>query len=79
MLCCQGLVRGKHPRGPVDLSDDVGHGEGLPRSGNTKQDLIPDARFDVGSELLDGRRLISCGDVFGPQLEKWSFGCIHRC
>ena len=78
-LCCQGLVRGKHQRGPVDLSDDVGHGEGLPRSGNTKQDLILDARFDVGSELLDGRRLIACGDVFGPQLEKWSFGCIHRC
>ena len=78
-LCCQGLVRGKHQRGPVDLSDDIGHGEGLPRSGNTKQDLIPDTRFDVGSELLDGRRLIACGGVFGPQLEKWSFGCIHRC
>ena len=60
---------GKHQRRLTDLRDDVGHRKGLPRTCDAKQCLVPISRTDGFHQFLDCLRLITCGRVFGIELE----------
>ena len=60
----QGLVVGQHKGGPLDLFDDLGHGEGLARAGDAQQRLLVQPHLQSAGEGLDGLRLIPAGGVF---------------
>ena len=60
----QGLVVGQHKGGPLDLFDDLGHGEGLARAGDAQQRLLVQPHLQSAGQGLDGLRLIPAGGVF---------------
>src|SRR5581483_10118626 len=53
------FVVAEDERRPVDLLDHLRHGEGLPRSGDAEEHLMPAAGADGFDELLDRPRLIA--------------------
>ncbi len=55
----QGLVRREHQRRPAEARDDVRHGEGLARAGDTQQRLEREAVVDALDELVDRFRLVA--------------------
>ena len=65
----QGLVVGQHQGGPLDLLDDLGHGEGLARAGDAQKHLMLEALFNALSQRGDGLRLIARGLIIGMELE----------
>lgn len=68
----QRLVVGDDQGGPVDRRDGVRHREGLARSGDTQQDLMPLFPFQPGHKPLDRLGLI-------PLRRKWAhqLKCPH--
>lgn len=65
----QRLVVGQHKGRPVDARDDVGHGEGLARTGDAQQRLVMVAAQKPLDQSVDGLRLIAGRLIFGMQLE----------
>ena len=60
----QGLVVGQHQGGPLDLFDDLGHGEGLAGPGDAQQDLLLEPVLDALRQSGDGLRLVPGGLIF---------------
>ena len=54
---------------PVHALDDIGHGEGFARAGDTEQDLLVDAVFNAGDQRVDCRRLVTHGLIRGLKLK----------
>ena len=59
----QRLVVRDDQRGPVDVPDDVGDGEGLARAGDAEQRLVLRAGQQPFGQLRNGLRLVSGGLV----------------
>ena len=57
----QRLVVAQDQSGPIDPLDNLGHGEGLPRPGDSQQHLAPPAFPDAPDQRLDGPVLIPAG------------------
>ena len=60
-LCRQRLVGRDHQRRPVDAADDVGHGEGLARTRDPQQHLVPAPPLQPSHQFLDGPGLVPLG------------------
>ena len=60
----QGLVVGQDQSGPLDLFDDLGHGEGLAGAGDAQQHLLLQSVLDPRRQGGDGLRLVTGGLVF---------------
>ena len=58
-LRCQGLVRCQHQRGPLDVLDDVGDGEGFAGTGHAEQCLARKSGFDAVDQRFDRLRLVA--------------------
>ena len=65
----EGFVVGHDEGGAVGGFDDLGHGEGLARSGDAEQDLVLLAIEDTAQERLDGSGLVAAGFVVADELE----------
>ncbi len=65
----QRLVVRDHERGPVDLLDDVRHGEGFAGAGDAEQRLMFRAGLQSLHQLRNGLRLITSGFVWRDELE----------
>ena len=68
-LRSQRLVVREDQRGPVDVGDDIRHGERLAGTGHAEQDLIAQAHIEALRQLLDGLRLVAGGLELGVQLK----------
>ena len=53
------LVVGHNQRRAIQRLDDLGHREGLARTGDAEQDLMLLPGFDAGQEFFDGAALIA--------------------
>ena len=62
-LCRQGFVVSQHQGRALEARHDIGHGEGLTRTGNAKQHLMAVATFNTGHQFLDGLGLVTTGRV----------------
>ena len=65
----QGLVVGQDQGGTLDLLDDLGHGEGLARSGDAQQRLLVQPHLDTPGQGLNSLGLVPAGLVFRNHLE----------
>ena len=65
----QRLVVRQNQRRPVDLLDELGHGEGLAGAGDAQQHLVLLALAQPARELLDGRSLIALRLVIAVNLQ----------
>ena len=65
----QGLVVGQHQSGPLDLLDDLGHGEGLAGAGDPQQGLLIQAHLNTLGQGFDGLRLVAAGLIFRYHLK----------
>jgi hypothetical protein len=65
----QRLVVGDDQGRPLQLGDDVGDREGLPRAGDAQEDLIVVPPLEPGDQLADGPRLVAGRLVVGLQVE----------
>ena len=66
-LRSQGLVMREDKRGTIHSFDDLGHREGLARTGDPEQDLVFVTGFDSADELVDGRGLVAARLVAAAQ------------
>jgi hypothetical protein len=53
------LVVGENDSGAVEVLDDFGHGEGLPGTGDSEEDLVALAVGEAADELGDGFGLVA--------------------
>ena len=60
----QRLVMGQHQGGPLDLLNDLRHGEGLARAGDSQQGLLVQPHLDAVGQGVDGLGLVAAGGVF---------------
>ncbi|MNZ13788.1 hypothetical protein D3C78_306950 [compost metagenome] len=78
-LCRQRLVGRQNQRRALNLGDDVGDAEGLPRPGHTQQRLVRKAGFQPFHHLANGLRLVAGGLEAGDKLKlrhaDLDFGC----
>ncbi len=65
----QGLVGGDDQGGTLDGLDDVGHREGLARTGDPEEDLVRVPLFDPPGQLFDGLGLVPPGLEVGDEPE----------
>ena len=65
----QGLVVGQHQGGPLDRLDDLGHGEGLARTGDAQQGLLIQPVFDACRQGGNGLGLIACRLIFADHFK----------
>ncbi len=64
----QRLVMRDNERRPVQLLDDIGHGEGLAGASDAEQGLALEALIQAFDEFGDGLRLIAGGLEFGGEV-----------
>ena len=62
-LCGQRLVVAEDEGGAAHILDDIGHGEGLARAGDTQQRLCGHTAQHPLGELCDGFGLVAHGPV----------------
>ena len=67
----QGLVVGQHESGPLDLLDDLGHGEGLAGTGDAQQHLLLQAIFDALRQGGNGLGLVAAWRIFRNDFKLW--------
>ena len=60
-LCGKCFVVCKHEGGTVDLFDNIGHGKGFSRAGNSQKHLLLISLFKTVYQLFDRLRLVSRG------------------
>ena len=60
----QSLIVGQHQRGPLDLFNDLGHGEGFARAGDPQKSLLVQAHLNAPGQGGNGLRLIAAGGIF---------------
>ena len=75
----QGLVVGQHQGGPLHRLDDLGHGEGLARTGDAKKGLLIQTVLNARRQGGDGLRggLDACkgaGGLGGEHLKRQGQG-----
>ena len=61
----QSLVRCQHQRGSLHSHNNIGHGEGFARAGNTEQDLVLITTSNPGNQFFDRLWLIALWLVIG--------------
>ena len=78
-LCGKGFVMGEHQRRPLGLLDDVGHGEGLARTGHAHQGLLGQAVLYALDQLRHRLRLVARHFVRADDLKfrHWLFPPLH--
>ena len=72
-LGSQGLVVGQDQGGTIEPGDDICHGEGLARAGNTQQHLLIQAVFQAHHQIVDGLRLVPGRMIIGNK-----FKSVHK-
>ena len=60
---------GQHQGGPLDLLDDLGHGEGLARAGDPQQSLLGQPQLHALGQGLNGLRLVAGGLIRGDNVK----------
>ena len=65
----QGFVVRQDERRPVGLLDDLGHREGLARTGNAQQHQVLFSGGKALHQLLNGTGLVAFGLVAGDELK----------
>ena len=68
-LGSQGLVVGQHQGGPLHRLDDLGHSEGLARTGDAKKGLLIQTVLNARRQGGDGLRLVAGGLIFADNLK----------
>ncbi len=68
-LGCEGLVVRQHEGRPLQLLDDVRHGERLSRACDPPQHLVALSRANAADQRLNRLRLIAGGLKIADQLE----------